>query len=375
MARAAVSHLESAVAGGLVISLDGQAHVPVLDDLAGSHPVPDERSERAGRRALELAHVPPPGGELLVLLSGGASSMMAVPAPGLTLADKQETTARLLKSGADIHMLNRVRKHLSAIKGGWLAAQARVPCRTLIVSDVVGDEVSVVASGPTVADPSTYADAADVLMACGGWDAYPAAVRHVIEAGRAGEREETPKPGDSRLARSEAVVIGGRRQAMEGAAAEARARGYRTLVIDQAVTGEAAVRGPRLLDEALDRAAGLPRPVCVVSSGETTVTVRGTGRGGRNQELVLGAVDRLAASVSPLVMASIGTDGVDGPTDAAGAMADAGTLDRARAAGFASPHACLENNDALAFFEASGDLVRTGPTGTNVGDLQAMLIL
>jgi hydroxypyruvate reductase len=162
---------------------------------------------------------------------------------------------------------------------------------------------------------------------------------------------------------------------MEGAVAEARARGYRTIVIDEAVTGEAAIRGLELLDAALGRAEGLARPVCVVSSGETTVTVRGTGRGGRNQELVLGAVERLAGAVPRVIMASVGTDGIDGPTDAAGAMADAGTLSRARAAGFPSPRACLADNNALAFFEASGDLVRTGPTGTNVGDLQAMLIL
>lgn len=374
MAHAAVLHLGEAVAGGLVISLAGDAGIPRLADLVASHPIPDERSEIAGRSALDLARHVPADAQLLVLLSGGASSLMAVPTSGITLEDKRRTTAKLLRSGADIEAVNTVRKHISAIKGGRLAAAAHAPCLTLIVSDVVGDDVSVIASGPTVPDRTMYADAARILMAHGGWDVYPTAIRQVIEAGVRGGRDETPKPGDPRLAASRAIVIGGRRQAMEGAASEARARGYRVVVIDAAIVGEARVRGLQLLDETLRQFTSLPRPLCVISSGETTVTVRGAGRGGRNQELTLGTVERLAALKMPVFLASIGTDGIDGPTDAAGAMADPGTLDRARTAGAKSPGHYLRDNDAFAFFEASGDLIRTGPTGTNVGDLQAMLI-
>jgi hydroxypyruvate reductase len=374
MARAALQSLGSSIVGGVAIG-PAEVHEPPLDSSPGEHPVPGAGSEAAGRRALEVARSVPPDGHLLVLLSGGASSLAAVPAPGLTVADKARTAALLMQAGADIQALNTVRKHLSSIKGGWLAAAARSPVTTWALSDVIGDDLSVIGSGPTVPDPSTYQDALDLLRRFGGAGRYPAVVTAHLEAGARGARRETPKPGDPRLGRSTASVIGGRADAMRGAAKEAQARGYHTVVIDEALVGEARLAGPRYLARVRDTLVGhAPRPTCVVSSGETTVTVVGEGRGGRNQELVLSMVEPLAVAEQPVVVASVGTDGVDGPTDAAGAIADPTSRARADGAGLGLPGRFLERNDAYAFFEAIGDLVRVGPTGTNVGDLQVILL-
>ena len=217
-----------------------------------------------------------------MLLSGGASALMAVPADGLTLADKQATTRHLLRAGADIHELNTVRKHLSAIKGGWLAAGAPGACRTFAISDVVGDDLSVIGSGPTVPDASTFRDALDILRRFageGGDDAYPRAVIERVVRGARGEVPETPKPHDPRLAHASTTVIGGRRHAMDGAAGEAESRGYHVIRIDDAVVGEARLAAPSHLRAALARAAGAGRPACIISSGETTVRVTGDGMG------------------------------------------------------------------------------------------------
>jgi hydroxypyruvate reductase len=266
-----------------------------------------------------------------------------------------------------------VRKHLSAIKGGWLAARARAACHALVISDVVGDDLSVIASGPTVADASTFADALALVQRYGGEAAYPPAVIGRLRRGSAGALPETPKPGDPRLARSTTTIIGSRRDAMIGAASAAAALGYHVLRIDDAVVGEARIAAASHLRAALARAAGVGRPACIVSSGETTVTVTGAGRGGRNQEFVLAAAAQLAQLDGAVALASVGTDGIDGPTDAAGAVADATTLARAVRADL-SPDRALADNDAYSFFAALGDLVHTGPTGTNVGDLQVILL-
>jgi glycerate 2-kinase len=296
-----------------------------------------------------------------------------VPAAGLTLEDKRQTTAVLLREGADIGALNTVRKHLSAIKGGWLAAAASADCRTLAVSDVVGDDPSLIGSGPTVADASTFEDAIEALNRFGGAAACPARVVSYLAAGARGERPETPGPGDDRLARAETVVIGSRRDAMRGAAGEAARRGYGVLVLDGPVVGEAREAAAAHVVDIEARAAAIRRPLCVVSSGETTVRVTGSGRGGRNQEFALAASHALRR-LAPAAAASVGTDGIDGPTDAAGAIVDSDTLDRARRAGLASPSAFLRDNDAYSFFDTLDDLIRTGPTGTNVGDLQVFLL-
>ena len=376
MAFAAARRLGPPIRAGLVI---GAASAPVpdgFDAIVGGHPVPTAASEEGGRRALAMADATSPDDTLLVLLSGGASALMAVAADGITLDDKRATTERLLRAGADIYALNTVRKHLSAIKGGWLATRARGRCRTLVISDVVGDDVSVIGSGPTVGDTSGFEDALGVLRRFGGETDYRPAVVARLRRGVDGAAPDTPRPDDPRLDRAETTVIGSRREAMAGAAAQATALGYQVLRIDDPVVGEARTTAPAHMRAVLARAAGIGRPACLVSSGETTVHVTGHGRGGRNQELALAAATFLGdpgTFASPFALASVGTDGIDGPTDAAGALVDATTLDRARAAGLA-PDRYLSDNNAYAFFDALGDLIHTGPTGTNVGDLQIILL-
>jgi hydroxypyruvate reductase len=340
----------------------------------GSHPLPDHGSMDGARRALAVARASREADLLLVLLSGGGSALMALPADGMTLAAKQHTARLLMEHGADIYELNTVRKHLSAIKGGRLAAEARGTTVTLAVSDVVGDDLSVIASGPTVPDDSTYAQALEVLARRGGADHYPAeTVRH-LQRGAAGEIPESPKTGDPRVARAMARVIGPQRGAIEGAQRAAEALGYHVHVVRQPVTGEARSAAGVYVERVEAALAALPRPLCVISSGETTVTVTGTGKGGRNQEFAFAMARTLGTLGASVAGASIGTDGIDGPTDAAGAIVDPTTFDRARAAGITSPEAYLENNDTYAFFDRIGDLIRTGPTSTNVGDLQVILL-
>ena len=376
MARAAARVLGDRIREGLIVGVlpagAATADLP-FPMIAGGHPTPTADSERGGREALRLASSVMADETLVVLLSGGASALMAVPADGLTLADKQATTRQLLRAGADIHATNTVRKHLSAIKGGWLAARTSGATRTFAISDVVGDDLSVIGSGPTVADASTFRDAFDIIRRFGGDAAYPAAVVERLKDGAAGRVEETPKPGDRRLARAQTSIVGGRRQAMDGAVREAESLGYHVVRIDDAVVGEARVAGPSHLRACLARAAGAGRPACVVSSGETTVRVTGDGKGGRNQEFALACAAPLAASGVAGALASLGTDGIDGPTDAAGAIVDTTTLERARGLGL-NPETFLHRNDAYRFFAPLGDLITTGPTGTNAGDLQIILL-
>ena len=367
---------EPGLAGGLVIAYPGSpapsdsysrdafppesglrraAGYAQLVRVVGGHPVPTAASEEAGGRAMALARSVDTNDRLLLLLSGGASSLMAVPSDGLSLEDKRSTTAILLEAGADIHSLNTVRKHLSAIKGGRLAAATRGTCEVFVVSDVVGDDLGVIASGPAVADTSHFSDALDILRRFGGEDRFPHAVVQHLRTGAEGRIAETPKPGDPRLAHTRASVIGSRRDAMDGAVAEAARRGYWTLLLDDAVVGEARLAAPSHLREVAGRAGAMKRPLCVVSSGETTVRVTGHGRGGRNQEFVLAAAEVLAQIPSAVTLASAGTDGIDGPTDAAGAYADWTTVSRALAAG-RRPGPYLADNNSYAFFDALGDL-------------------
>jgi hydroxypyruvate reductase len=373
MAEAAARRLGSRIRAGLVVP-STPSDVPAgFEQIVGGHPIPTAESERAGRRALQIAGARAGDERLLVLISGGASALMAAPADGVTLDDKRATTDRLLRAGADIHALNTVRKHLSAIKGGWLAARAGGACDALVISDVVGDDPSIIASGPTVADASRFDDALDVLRRFGGESAYPSAVVARLRQGAQGGIPETPKPGEPGVIGARTTVIGSRRNAMAGAVAEAEALGYRVLRLDDPVVGEARTTAVAHLRAVLARAAGLGRPACIVSSGETSVRVTGTGKGGRNQEFALAAAEPLAQAGAPAALASAGTDGIDGPTDAAGAMADSTTLERARAAGLV-PGRYLSDNNAYAFLNALGDLIHTGPTGTNVGDLQVILL-
>jgi hydroxypyruvate reductase len=343
----------------------------------GGHPLPNLGSVAAAEHARDVASACGDDDLLLVLLSGGGSALMALPAAGVSLAEKQETARRLMENGADIYELNTVRKHLSAIKGGQLAASCAGSVLTLALSDVVGDSLSVIASGPTVPDESTYAAALAVLDRRGGVDSYPDAVAWRLARGRSGGLPETPKPGDPRLKKARANVIGPQRGAIDGGRAAAEAFGYYVHVIDEPVTGEARISGAAHLETLARASVTLPRPLCIISAGETTVTVTGSGKGGRNQEFAFALAEALdahgAGSQWTIAAASIGTDGIDGPTDAAGAIVDGFTFDRARAAGL-EPRTYLDDNNTYEFFDRLGDLVRTGPTNTNVGDLQVVLI-
>lgn len=378
MAAAAAATLGPRVRRGLVISPGAvpiRSPIPNVDFAAGGHPAPTRDSELAGRRALALAAAATPDERLLVLLSGGASALMAVPSAPLTLEDKRLTSERLMLNGADIYALNTVRKHLSDIKGGQLAAACAAPCLTFAISDVVGDDLSVIGSGPTVPDASTFGDAYDMIRRYGGVAGCREQVVAHLRRGLDGDLADTPKPGDPRLARSEASVIGGRRTAMSGAEREATRLRYYTTVIGGAIVGDARPAAARYAEAVRELArSDARRPLCVVSSGETTVRVTGSGRGGRNQEFALALAQSMDGFVEEWIAASVGTDGVDGPTDAAGAIVDGGTAERAAAAELGPARRFLDNNDTYTYFTATGDLVRTGPTGTNVGDLQIFLL-
>ena len=349
----------------------GSLSIPdTLEYFTASHPSPNASSEAAGRRALALATESHDRGALLVLLSGGASSMLAVPAGGLSLEDKLVTARALMNAGAAIAELNCVRKHLSAIKGGRLAAAARRTV-TLAISDVHGpiaDDPAVIGSGPTVADPTTFADALAIVHRTGVRDRLPAAVIAHLQRGE----DESPKPGDRRLRDCHYEVLGNRQLAMDGAAEQAAALGYTVRIIPEATSGEARAAGRAFAARAVafsDRTR-----LCVIASGETTVRVRGGGRGGRNQEFALGALPVIDSSGNvTTALASAGTDGIDGPTDAAGAIVDATTTARAARSGLSAVSA-LNENGAFDFFEPLNDLLVWGPTGTNVGDLHVMLI-
>ncbi len=371
MAAAAHAALGDSVRAGLMVSPAPAACPGGWRAIVAEHPRPGDGSIAAGHAALSLASAAQRDDLLLVLLSGGASSLMAAPAPGLTLDDKRRATTVLLRGGADIHALNTVRKHISAVKGGRLAAATAARCLTLVISDVVGDDPSVIASGPTGPDASTFAEALAALDAHGGRAAFPAALVAHLERGERGAVEETPKPGDRRLAGGEVHVIGSRSMAMAGAAAEAVRRGFHAVTIDEPIVGEARDAAQALFRRAVSMA--IDRPCCIVAGGETTVTVAGRGTGGRNQECVLAVVELMASLDRPALFASVGTDGVDGPTDAAGALASPATLARGRDAGL-DPAAFLAANNSYEYFAALGDLVKTGPTGTNVGDLQLFLL-
>jgi glycerate 2-kinase len=336
--------------------------LPGFVAVAGEHPTPGAGSERAGRALLDLAEGTRESDLLVLLLSGGASALAE--APAVPLADLAEATRLLLAAGADVRETNAVRKHLSRLKGGGLARAARGDVLALVLSDVPGDDLAVVGSGPATPDPTTYRDAFDALARRGLLDRVPASVRRRIEDGLAGRAPETPKPGDPAFSRARAFVLGGNAAAVEAALARATALGYRAVEAPP-LSGEARDAGLALARRLLAEAAS-GRPVVLVAGGETVVTVRGPGQGGRNQEAALAAVEALAGANAAL--AFVGTDGVDGPTDAAGAVVDGASLARARALGL-DPTRALAANDSHPFFVTLGDLVLTGPTGTNVADV------
>ncbi len=373
MARAAERVLGRKIAAGCVAVKDGDpAKTKRIELRPCGHPLPDERGVAAAERIVELCEGAGAGDLVICLLSGGASALLPAPAAPITLAEKQETTKLLLACGATIHQMNAVRKHISAVKGGRLAkVAAPAHILSLILSDVVGDQLDVIGSGPTAPDASAFADALAVLDRFGLRKRVPRSVREKLERGSAAD--ETPKPGDPLFSRVDNAIVGSNQKSLEAAAAAAKALGYRTLILASTIEGE--TRDVARLHAAIARqirVSGQPvrPPVCIVSGGETTVTIRGEGKGGRNQEFALAAALDLTGLKDVLVL-SAGTDGTDGPTDAAGAVADGETCARA---GMDAAQAALAKNDSYPFFESLGDLVKTGPTGTNVMDLHLVLV-
>jgi hydroxypyruvate reductase len=374
MASAFVATPHLSIQQAVAIGTHAHAEHPAgVDWIASSHPFPDSRSEAAGNRAAAIAEAVHSGEVLVILLSGGASALMASPVDGISLADKIETTRVMMAAGADIHALNTVRRHLSKVKGGRLAAACVGTTITLAISDVVGDDLHAIGSGPGVPDSTTWADASVALERFGG-SAHSLNVKKVVQLGVEGKFADTPKPGHPSMARAKARVIGSRADAMEGARAAAVARGYRAIVMPDAVTGEARRAAHDWLRRAKDLTGPAPTRVCVISSGETTVTVTGSGTGGRNLEFALALADSLPAMAPSTAVASVGTDGIDGSSGVAGGVVDSTTMTRASKAGLAPPGTYLAANDSLAFFAPLGDAIRTGRTDTNVGDLQVLLI-
>jgi glycerate 2-kinase len=358
-----------------VVAIGTHAHEalpPAVEWIESSHPFPDARSQTAANRALTVAEGVHSDDALILLISGGASALMAGPIDGLTLAEKIAATRLMMNAGADIHALNTVRRHLSKVKGGRLAAACVGTTITLAISDVVGDDLHAIGSGPGVPDPTTWADAAAALNRFGG-DRHATAVRDIVARGVAGDLPDTPKRGDRSMSRAHARVIGSRVDAMAGARDAALQLGYHPIVLPGAVTGEARETAPRWLESVKAALANAPRPACVISSGETTVRVTGTGKGGRNLEFAL-ALAEAAAQIPSCAMASVGTDGIDGSSGVAGGLVDSTTMKRAVASGVDAPGNFLAANDSLAFFAPLDDTIRLGRTDTNVGDLQVLLI-
>ena len=377
MARALEDLLGDNIADGVIVVKEGHGlpleHIRIHE---ASHPVPDERGIKGAEEILSL--VKEAGGRDLVLclISGGGSALLVAPAEGVTLEDKQEVTRLLLACGADIHEINTIRKHLSRAKGGGLARFAYpATVVSLILSDVIGDDLNVIASGPAVPDTSTFDDARRVLKKYDIWDRVPASVQSRIQQGLVGDIEDTPKAGDAVFERCFSELVGTNIQALKAAGQQAEQLGYQTLILSSTVEGEAreVVKVlTAIAKEVRDSGNPLSAPACILCGGETTVTIRGDGKGGRNQEFALAAALVLDGIKNIVVLAG-GTDGNDGPTDAAGAMADGRTLARARAKDL-DPLDYLRRNDSYHFFQSLEDLVITGPTRTNVMDVYMVLV-
>ena len=382
MARAVEDILGDRVGGGLVAVKYGHGdRLQRIDLVEAGHPTPDDNGQLAARRIAELAAAADAGTLVITLISGGASALAPAPMAGLTLADKQAVTRGLLACGADIGEINCVRKHLSALKGGRLLGLLE-PAQNLsfILSDVVGDRLDTIGSGLTCADRSSYADALAIVLHYGLDRQLPAAVMEVLRQGARGDIADTPKPGDPVTDRARNFVIGSNRAAVLAAGERAQALGYRTVLLTSSLTGEAREIAKALFAIARDiRDHGLlaERPACVIAGGETVVTLKGPGKGGRNQEMALAFLAELAndaaADDHAIAFLAASTDGSDGPTDAAGAFADTQALRRAGTAGL-SLRGALAANDSYHFFDAIDGLLKTGATRTNVCDLQVMLV-
>lgn len=345
--------------------------------IEAEHPIPDEEGFKGAKRIIKLLEDMKENDLVVSLISGGGSALLPLPASDIALAEMQSVTNSLLKCGATINEVNIVRKHISEIKGGRLAKRAYpATLICLLISDVVGDPLPSIASGPTVPDPSTYSDAVGILRRYGIWESSPKAVRLHLNKGLEGKVSESPKPGDPYFKKVHNIILGSNRIALKAASAKARELGLTPTILSSFVEGEARYVGTVIASVAREFALSegfLSKPAVVLAGGETTVTVIGSGKGGRNQELVLSASLRVRG-LEGVVIASAGTDGLDGPTDAAGALVDGSTAKRAQEKGM-NPVEYLDNNNSYHFFKSLRDLIMTGPTGTNVNDVMILVSL
>jgi glycerate-2-kinase len=378
MAEALEQVLGKYIKSGFVNVPSGSKHKTDIIELhEASHPIPDEAGVKGTRRMLEIAEQAKEDDLIVCLISGGGSSLMPLPRGEISIADKREITNDLLKCGATINEINTVRKHISDFKGGWLAKKAYpATILNLILSDVVGDPLDFIASGPTVPDSTSFGDAVKVLEKYGLWNNAPASIRKVLSDGKKGIIPETPKAGDEAFKKVFNVVVGNNRLASLIAQEHLKSEGLNTLLLTATLEGEARHVGIMLASIAREISTSgnpVPKPAGIIAGGETTVTVTGKGLGGRNQEIALAATRNLKGT-NGVVVASLSTDGVDGPTDAAGAVVDGKTLDRAAEMRL-TPEKYLAENDSYHFFSKLGDLIFTGPTGTNVNDISVIVVL
>ncbi len=378
MAEALEQILGKHLTNGLVNIPHGSKHKTEIIKLhEASHPIPDEAGVEGTRRILEIAKQAKKDDLIICLISGGGSSIMPLPRGRITINDKRKITDALLKCGATINEINTVRKHISHFKGGWLAKKAYpATILNLILSDVVGDPLDFIASGPTVPDSTTFSDAVKVLKKYGLWDKAPTSIRKVLSDGEKALIPETPKADDEAFKNVYNVVVGNNRFASLAACEHLKSAGLNTLLLTSAMEGEARHVGVMLASiarEVFMSGNPVPKPAGIIAGGETTVTVTGKGLGGRNQEIALAAALKLSR-MDGVAVASLSTDGVDGPTDAAGAIADGKTLTRAAKIGL-NPEGFLAENDSYNFFSRLGDLIFTGPTGTNVNDVSVIVVL
>ncbi|MEM2249777.1 MAG: glycerate kinase [Candidatus Bathyarchaeia archaeon] len=378
MAEALEEVLGDKITDGLVNVPKGNKHKTGIIRLhEASHPIPDESGVEGTRKMLEIAEKAGEEDLIICLISGGGSSLMPMPRGEITIADKRRITEELLKCGATINEINTVRKHISEFKGGWLAKKAYpATILNLILSDVLGDPLDFIASGPTVPDSTTFSDAINVLKKYGLWDKAPKSIRKVLTDGEKGLIPETPKTGDEIFKKVFNVVLGNNRAASVAACETLKSEGLNTLMLTSLLEGEARHVGTVLASLAREiSASGNPvkKPAGMVAGGETTVTVAGKGKGGRNQEIALAASLKIRG-LEGVVIASLSTDGVDGPTDAAGAIADGKTMAKAEVLGLKAEEFLADNN-SYGFFSQISDLIFTGPTGTNVNDVSVIIVL
>jgi len=380
MARALADALPDRIVRGVVVTkyghVSGEPLPGTFEIYEAGHPVPDEQGVAGAGRVIHLLEEADRESLVVCLISGGGSALLAAPSAGVSLDEKQQVTRLLLQAGADIVELNTVRKHLSRVKAGRLA-EAAWPARvlSLILSDVIGDRLDSIASGPTAPDNTTWADALDVVARYDLEGKIPPKLMQMLRDGAAGRIPDTPKQGNPVFEGVENVIIGSNRIATEAARQKALALGFEAVVLTSELQGEARDAAQWLYRQVLESQSCLAsgrKKICLIAGGETTVTVRGSGLGGRNTEMALAFAIAIEGT-SGITFLSAGTDGTDGPTDAAGAIADGQTVPKARALGL-DPQAYLDNNDSYRFFEKTGGLFKTGPTGTNVMDLQIILI-